>query len=183
MPTFASSHLRSALLALGMVVAPALAAAASINITFSGDATGAAPATSTSPGDPVTLPWAIGGYAPGYESPPTAAAGTILVGDVAGMSKGAIMTTASTNAELGALWMDVNGFTLPGQSVHVGFDINVLAAPTNATTQPKTLGAGTAGILLGMNAYTSNGWAYRFAAAPTSEAGGCSRFGRPTTPR
>lgn len=161
-----------------LLAAPALATATLINITFDADTVGAAPATSA-PGDPMTKPWAIGGYTPTeYQSPPTTA-GTVLVDNPAGMSKAAVMTSASDNPALGAIWMDVNGFNLPGQAMHMGFDINVLSAPTDATTQPKILGAGTAGILLGMNAYTTNGWAFRFAAAPTSDNGGVFAFRSP----
>jgi hypothetical protein len=135
----------------------------------------------------VTQPYAIGGYtlAGGDtpDSPPIAAEGTIVVGSAPGIAKGAIMTTDSSNAELGALWMDVNGFSIASQKLATSFDINVLAAPTSATSQPKTLGGGTAGILLGLNAYTSSDqgsdWSFRFAAAPTSATGGVFAFRSP----
>jgi hypothetical protein len=158
-------------------------AAVTIDINFQGDTVGAAPGVNPTPGNPMTQPSAIGGYDPNYASPPTPASGTILVGNPSGASKEAVLTTNSANAELGALWMDVNGFNLVGQKILASFDINVLAAPTNATSQPKTLGGGTAGILLGLNVYTSSDqgsdWAFRFAAAPTSANGGVFAFRTP----
>jgi hypothetical protein len=159
-------------------------AAVTIGINFEGDTAGLPPAVNPAPGNPMTQPSAIGGYTPTTEdSPPIAAEGTILVGSAPGIAKGAIMTTNSTNAELGALWMDVNGFNIVGQKLATSFDINVLAAPTSATSQPKILGGGTAGILLGLNAYTSSDqgsdWSFRFAAAPTSATGGVFAFRSP----
>src|SRR5262249_9886594 len=63
------------------------------------------------------------------------------------------------------------------------FNLNVLAAPDDAHSQRKTLGAGSAGIILGLNAYTSSDqnsdWAFRFAAAPTSPTGGVFAFRSP----
>jgi hypothetical protein len=158
-------------------------AAVTIGITFEGDTPGSAPGVNPTPGNPMTQPSAIGGYDPNYASPPTPASGTILVGNPSGASKEAVLTTNSANAELGALWMDVNGFNITGQKLAASFDINVLAAPTNATSQPKILGGGTAGILLGLNVFTSsdqgNDWAFRFAAAPTSANGGVFAFRSP----
>ena len=75
------------------------------------------------------------------------------------------------------------GFTVPGQQVKLEFDVGVLAAPANATAQPKFLNDTTdqAGILLGMNAYQpTNGWAFRFAVAPTSADGGVFAVRMPT---
>ncbi|BBO36092.1 PEP-CTERM sorting domain-containing protein [Lacipirellula parvula] len=172
------SRLAALLVAIGM--APALASAAPfMNIDFEGDAAGSAPSVSA-PGNPMTKPSAIGGYtATTSDSPPTAASGTIVVGSAPGMAQGAIMTTNPANAELGALWIDNNGFGAVGQKVRMSFDVNILAAPTVALTQPKLLaGGGSAGIILGMNAFTNSGsqQSFRFAAAPTSETGGVFAF-------
>jgi hypothetical protein len=161
--------------------APVLAA--SLDINFNADIPGSAPTTNLTPGDPMTVPSAIGGYtATTADNPPIAAEGTILVGSAPGMAQGAIMTTNPSNAELGTLWIDNNGFNLIGQQIRMSFDINVLAAPTSATTQPKILGGGTAGILLGMNTFLtspSGGVGFRFAAAPTSAGGGVFAFRTP----
>lgn len=168
--------------AISLLLLPSVATA-SINITFEGDTIGSAPGVNPAPGNPMTQPSTIGGYDPNYASPPTAANGTILVGNPSGASKEAVLTTNSSNAELGALWVDVIGFNLTGQNLRTSFDVNVLNAPANATTQPKNLGTGTAGILLGLNAYTSSDqgsdWAFRFAAAPTDANGGVFAFRTP----
>ncbi|HEX7329645.1 MAG TPA: PEP-CTERM sorting domain-containing protein [Casimicrobiaceae bacterium] len=143
-----------------------------MNITFNGDTQGAAPSTTSTVTYPIVKPIAIGGYtATTSDSPPTAASGTILVQDIGGMNHAAVMTTNATDAELGALWLDT-GFSVTSQTMFLSFDVDVIDAPTDATSQPKTLGAGTAGIFLGMNTYTSAGWAARFAIAPTSATGG-----------
>src|SRR5215212_9456920 len=76
-------------------------AAVSINITFQGDIVGSAPGVNPTPGNPMTQPSAIGGYDPNYASPPSPASGTIVVGNPSGASKEAVLTTNSTNAELG----------------------------------------------------------------------------------
>jgi hypothetical protein len=160
---------------LSATLSQVASAAPFMNITFDGDAEGSAPSTTNVPANPIVKPSAIGGYtAAGGETPdvpPTAASGTILVNDVGGMNNAAVLTTNSTNSELGALWLDT-GFSQTSQQMTLSFDVNVQAAPTSATVQPKTLGTGTAGILLGVNTYTNNDWAARFAIAPTSEGGG-----------
>jgi hypothetical protein len=161
---------------LSATLSQVASAAPFMNITFDGDAEGSAPSTAA-PVDPVLKPWAIGGYtAAGGETPdipPTAASGTILVNDVGGMNNAAVLTTNSANGEQGALWVDT-AFGQTSQQMTLSFDVNVIDAPTNATAQPKTLngGPGTAGIFLGMNTYTTNDWAARFAIAPTSAGGG-----------
>ena len=139
-----------------------------VNVNFDGDTLGAPPATSVPSGDVVSQPIAIGGFG--------APAGSVLVGNAPGMSKGAILTTNAPNGAVGAQYLDVTGFSLPGQQLAMSFDINILSAPTNATAQPKILGGGIAGILLGMNVHTSNSWAFRFAAAPTDANGGVFAF-------
>lgn len=154
-------------------------AAPFMNIDFEGDVAGTAPITDVTPGNPMTQPSAIGGYtSTTADNPPTPANGTITVGSAPGMAQGAIMTTNPSNAVLGALWMDNNGFNVAGQQLRMSFDVNILAAPTDATTQPKVLNGGTAGILLGMNAFTNSGsqQSFRFAAAPTSATGGVFAF-------
>jgi hypothetical protein len=155
----------------------------SLNINFNADTPGSAPAVNPTPGDPMIVPSALGGNTPTTEdSPPLASEGTILAGSAPGMAQGAIMTTNSSNGELGALWIDNNGFNLVGQQVRMSFDINVLAAPTAVTVQPKNLGSGTAGILLGMNTFLTSpggGSGFRFAAAPTSASGGVFAFRTP----
>lgn len=179
-------HYLLATLWTGLCLLPSVATATwSININFEGDTSGSQPTVNTMPGDPVTQPYAIGAYNPSdnYESPPTAASGTIVIGNPSGGSKEAVLTTNQNNPSLGALWMDVNGFNLAAQKLHLSFDVNILAAPTTATGQPKILNGGTAGILLGMNTYTASDqgpdWAFRFAAAPTSENGGVFAFRTP----
>jgi hypothetical protein len=174
-------NLRRSLLVLAtaLFLSPSIASAA-INITFEGDTLGSQPSTAPAGPGTMTKPSAIGGYAPAYESPPTAAAGTIVVGGAGGILKGAIMTTAADNPELGATWIDVNGFNYVGQVFKTSFDLSVLSAPTNATSQPKILNGGTAGILLGMNAFTTTSSpAFRFAVAPTSDTGGVFAFRSP----
>lgn len=154
-------------------------AAPFMNIDFEGDVPGSAPTTDLTPDTPMTKPSAIGGYtSTTSDNPPTAANGTMLVGGVPGIAQGVIMTTNPSNAVLGALWMDNNGFNVAGQQLRMSFDVNILQAPANATTQPKILNGGTAGILLGMNAFTNSGTqqSFRFAAAPTSEGGGVFAF-------
>ena len=163
-------------------------AAQFMNITFDDDIIGSAPGTG-SVGTPITTVKAIGGYDtdplptydPGYKSPPTADCGTITVDNVAGMNKAAVMTTNSTNGELGALWMDTSFLVSSSQissQISMKFDINVLAAPTQATTQPKFLNdtQDQAGILFGINNAHNGIWAFRFVVAPTSETGGVFAF-------
>jgi hypothetical protein len=156
---------------VSVALSSAAQAAPFMNITFDGDAEGAQPSTAA-PANPVLKPYAIGGYDPTYQSPPSAASGTIIVNDVGGMNNAAVLTTNSSNNELGALWLDT-AFSQASQQVTLSFDVNILAAPTGATVQPKTLdgGPGTAGILLGMNTFGS-AQGTRFAAAPTSATGG-----------
>ena len=168
-----------ALLAALSLSLSSASAAPFMNIDFEGDVAGSAPITDVTPGNPMTQPSAIGGYtSTTADNPPTAANGTITVGSAPGMAQGVIMTTNPSNAVLGALWMDNNGFNVAGQQLRMSFDVNILAAPTDATTQPKVLNGGSAGILLGMNAFTNSGsqQSFRFAAAPTSVAGGVFAF-------
>ncbi len=149
-----------------------------MNITFDGDTVGAAPVTGAS-GSPITQIGALGGYMatdPWTSSPPTADMGTILVDNVAGMNKAAVLTTNSANGEVGALYMDT-GLGLVSSQVGITFDIAVLAAPTAATAQaPYNLDGttDTAGVLFGLRTYASTveQWAFSFAVAPTSETGG-----------
>jgi hypothetical protein len=160
-----------------LVLAPCLASNACadpiLRIDFQNDTVGSPPSTNLTPGNLITQPYAIGGYAPMNVS-----AGSTIVGSAPGIAQGAIMTSNAANPELGAQWIDT-AFQITGQQISMSFDVNILAAPTNATSQPKFLGSGTAGILLGMNAYTTGGWAYRFAAAPTSANGGVFAFRTP----
>lgn len=168
-----------ALLAALSLSSAVASAAPFMNIDFEGDTPGSAPSTDLTPSNPMTQPSAIGGYtATTADSPPTPASGTILVGGVPGIAQGAIMTTNPSNGELGALWLDNNGFNVAAQQVRMSFDVNILQAPAVATAQPKILNGGTAGILLGMNAFTNSGTqqSFRFAAAPTSAAGGVFAF-------
>lgn len=172
------SRLTALLIALSLSFSSA-SAAPFMNIDFESDVAGSAPITDVTPDNPMTEPSAIGGYtSTTADNPPTAANGTILVGGVPGIAQGVIMTTNPSNAVLGALWMDNNGFNAAGQQLRMSFDVNILAAPTVATTQPKVLNGGTAGIVLGMNAFTNSGsqQSFRFAAAPTSAAGGVFAF-------
>jgi hypothetical protein len=172
------SRLGALLVAISL--SPAVAwAAPFMNIDFEGDAAGSAPSTDSTPDNPMTKPSAIGGYtATTSDNPPTPANGTILVGGVPGIAQGAIMTTNSSNGVTGALWLDNNGFNVAGQQIRMSFDVNILQAPAVATAQPKILNGGTAGILLGMNAFTNSGsqQSFRFAVAPTSESGGVFAF-------
>lgn len=166
---------------------PTIASAAPfMNIGFDADTIGNQPAT-TYPAVtyPITQPWAIGGYTvlspPGGDMPPTAAHGAMVVGNSGGMSKGVQMVSNSANGVTGALWLDTQ-FNVVGQKIRLSFDLNILNAPTIATAQPKLLDGGpaTAGILLGMNAFTSTSApAFRFAAAPTSAGGGVFAFRSP----
>jgi hypothetical protein len=182
-----SRFCRLGALLTALSLTPVVASAAPfMNIDFEGDTAGLAPSTDLTPDNPMTKPWAIGGYTPlsppAGDTPPTAGSGAIAVGSAPGMAQGAIMTTNPLNGELGALWIDNNGFNVAAQQVRMSFDINIVAAPTEATAQPKILNGGTAGILLGMNAAVSNGpgvWAFRFAAAPTSATGGVFAFRTP----
>jgi hypothetical protein len=162
-----------------------------MQITFQGDALGAVPATSAAPNpltaaNPITTLQGIGGYtATGYYAPPTAANGTIVVGNVGGMNKAAILTTNAANGELGALFLDT-GFLMQSSLVTLAFDINVLDAPTAATSQPKFLNdtSQQVGILFGMNTYAlTDGWAFRFAVAPTGDNQGVFAFRSPDNTR
>ncbi len=147
--------------------------AAIINVNFDGDTIGAAPQVAPIATDNVTHPYGIGSYG--------TPAGTVLVGDVPGMSKGAILSTEAANSTLGGAWLDVNGFTLAGPQQSMSFDLNILAAPTLATVQPKVLDGGAPrGILLGMNAFTTISTpAFMFAVVPTIESGGIFGFRSP----
>ena len=178
-----SRFCRLGALLVAISLSPTVASAAPfMNIDFESDTPGSAPNTDLTPDNPMTKPSAIGGYTlvspPAGDTPPTAGSGTIVVGSAPGMAQGAVMTTNPLNSELGALWIDNNGFNVAAQQVRMSFDVNILAAPTVATTQPKILDGGSAGILLGMNAFTNSGsqQSFRFAAAPTSAAGGVFAF-------
>jgi len=168
------NHLNLLAVALTLCASPAFATV--IDIDFESDTPGLAPVVSTSPTNYITQPWGIGEYLD-----PGAASSTILVGSAPGMAQGVVLTSDASNGALGAAWLDVNGFNLISQQIRMSFDINVLAAPENATTQPKVLDGGpdNAGILLGMNAFTSLGGGFRFAAAPTSDGGGVFSFRTP----
>ena len=161
-----------AVLAL-LCVGGSAGAAQFMDITFDGDTIGSAPATGT----PITQIGALGGYsATAYGSPPTTDMGTIVVDNVAGMSKAAVLTTNPDNGVVGALFMDTSLNVISSQ-LGVTFDIGVLAAPTSATAQaPYSLNgtSDTAGVLFGLRAYASSAaqWAFSFAVAPTSATGG-----------
>jgi MYXO-CTERM domain-containing protein len=164
-------------MAAAVVAGSAISASAATivyDINFDSDSTGAPPAVGAS-SNPINKPSAIGGYTPTAENnPPTADNGTILVQDVLSLSKATVLTTNPDNSTLGALWMD-SGFSQMSQNVWLSFDIAVIAAPTSAVTQPKTLdGAGSAGILFGINTFANAGaqTGPRFAVAPTSAGGG-----------
>lgn len=182
----AASAVLTALIVMGCLACPAQAESFRfMSINFDGDTTGQAPSVSPSPSPltaatPMTKVYALGGYGPYTtdmygDSPPTATDGVISVGNVMGMSKAAIMTSHSGNGEMGALYMDT-GFGLTAQTVSLSFDLNILAAPTLATVQPKLLNqtSDTAGIIFGINTYVASpgAWGFRFAAAPTSDTGG-----------
>jgi hypothetical protein len=161
---------------------PALAVTI-VDIDFQADTPGSQPTVDSTPDDPMTVPTAIGGYTLLTEdNPPTPANGTLVVGSAPGMPQGAVMTSNPSNGVLGALWIDNNGLNLIGQQIRMSFDVNILDAPTDATTQPKILNGGTAGILLGMNTFLTSpggGIGPRFAAAPTSANGGVFAFRTP----
>ncbi len=154
-----------------------------IDIDFQADTPGSQPSADPTPDDPMTVPTAIGGFtASTADNPPNAANGTMVVGSAPGISQGVVMTTNPANDVLGALWIDNNGLNLIGQQIRMSFDVNILDAPTVATVQPKILGSGTAGIVLGMNTFLtspSGGVGPRFAAAPTSASGGVFAFRTP----
>jgi hypothetical protein len=147
-----------------------------MDINFDGDAIGSAPGTGAT-GSPVTMIGALGGYtATDYNSPPTADNGTIIVDNVAGMSKAAVMATATSNGEVGALFMDT-GLSLDARKFDMSFDISILASPATLTGQSGYHldgGVDTLGLLFGARAYESTvgSWAFSFAVAPTSETGG-----------
>jgi hypothetical protein len=147
-----------------------------MNITFDGDTIGSAPSTGNS-GTPLTNIGSLGGYtATAHNNPPTADNGTIVVDNVAGMNKAAVLTTNSANGEIGALYMDT-GLNVVSSQLSVTFDIGVLAAPTTATSQaPYSLDGGAAdkGVLFGLRTYASTigQWAFSFAVVPTSDTGG-----------
>jgi hypothetical protein len=162
--------------ALVMAVGGVAQATQFMAIDFNSDTTGAAPSTGVTSG-PITKIGALGGYtATDYNSPPTVDNGSILVGNVAGMSKAAVLTTNASNAEVGALFMDT-GLGLVSTKVGVTFDIAVLAAPPVATSQfPYSLDGGpsNSGVLFGLRTYASDvgQWAFSFAVVPTSSTGG-----------
>ena len=132
------------------------------------------------------MPQAIGGYDssldpswdPGYQSPPTADCGTILVQNVAGMTNAAVFSTYPQNTETGALWLDT-AFNVKSQQLTLSFDISVLQAPSLmslANSQPMSIdgSADQAGVLFGARLYdTNNGkWAATVNLVPTSADGG-----------
>jgi hypothetical protein len=161
-----------------LVLAMSAAASAEtfMDITFDSDTIGLPPSTGGT-GSPITTVGALGGYtATEYNAPPTADNGTIIVDDIAGMSKAAVLTTASSNAAVGALFMDT-GLSLNARKFSVSFDISVLDAPTIATSQGGYSldgGTSTIGILSSVRAYesTTGKWAFSFSVAPTSDSGG-----------
>jgi hypothetical protein len=166
-------NMLSVMVALAALSAVGVADASQfMDINFDADAIGSAPTTAVA-GTPITTVQAIGGYAPDYASPPTAASGTILVQDVGGLHNAAVLTTNPTNNEMGALWMDT-GFAQTSLQTTLKFDVDVLAAPTNATVQPKgTLNGSPVGILLGINTFVNGGnRGPLFVVAPTSANGG-----------
>jgi hypothetical protein len=149
-----------------------------MNINFNGDTVGAQPGTNTAIGYPITQPYAIGGYDPNpdpnggaYSSPPTAADGTIVVGNASGITKGAILTTDPNNNQIGALWMDTE-YAVSANHLSLSFDLNVLAG-TTATGQDGTLStdSSTVHTLFGVNTFSS-GTTLRFNALATSASGG-----------
>jgi hypothetical protein len=161
--------------ASGIVTALACSAAQAapfVDINFDLDAIGSQPSVAPA-SNPLIKPTAIGGYtALTYDSPPTAANGTLVVADIGGMTKAAHLTSNPANNVLGALWVDTS-VSQTSQQFLLSFDVNIVDAPTVALAQPKTVDGGlaTAGILLGMNTFgTAVG--VRFAAAPTSANGG-----------
>src|SRR6476619_2810989 len=107
--TMTKQALVAALLGCLLTMSSSAHAAVTIGINFEGDTICSAPGVNPPPGNPMTLPSAIGGYTAAGgdtpDSPPIAAEGTILVGTPSGASKEAVLTTDSSNAELGALWM------------------------------------------------------------------------------
>lgn len=137
----------------------------------------------------VDMTWTPGGYtATATASPPTAEYGTVA-STVTPNTMAATLTANPANGTLGALYLDGNptGPTpLVSDTVRLAYDVQVNTQPAVATVQPKNLNlslmggpasAGTAGIMLGMNIYSTHpvgggAWAFRFAMAPTSAGEG-----------
>jgi hypothetical protein len=160
-----------------------------MNITFSGDTVGQPPATNTNTALPITQPYALGGYDPdpdpnngAEESPPTAADGTILVGNPDGMPNAAVMTTNPDDNQIGALWMDTE-YNVTSELVKLSFEVDIISgSPT--TAQTKTLNGDptqTVGVLLGINSFDAGNTGFDFAAAPTSGSGGIFGLRSPTS--
>ena len=154
-----------------MLVCP-VGASQFLSINFDGDNVGSAPAT----GGTGNV-GALGGYtATNAFNPPSADCGTVVVDNVAGMSKAAVLTTNPNNGVVGALFMDT-ALGLVSSQISIAFDISVLASPTSATAQAPYFINGTtdtAGVLFGARVYASSSaqWAFSFAVSPTSENGG-----------
>ena len=158
---------------ISLAVAHASAAIPFVNISYNGDTIGAAPSTGPS-ADPLFTPTGIGGYTATAENvPPTSDNGSLVVGNIAGLSKAAVFTTNTANAELGALYHDIQ-VNHAEQHISMSFDLAVLAAPTTSSTQPKTLGGGTVGVNFGINTFPGAGGSQgvRFVSAATSATGG-----------
>jgi len=159
-----------------LLAARAATAAQFLDIDFDADGLGAAPSTGVT-SSPITKIGALGGYTPSaFNVPPNADNGTIVVDNVAGMTKAAVLTTNSANPAVGALFMDT-GLGVVSSQLSVKFDIAVLAAPASATSQAPYVLDGSlnnTGVLFGVRAYnsTANQWAFSFAVTPTSETGG-----------
>lgn len=162
-----------------------------MHITFQGGALGALPGTAPAPApptavNPISTLQSIGGYtATSLNIPPAADNGSVVVGNVGGMDHAAVLTTNAGDGVLGALWLDT-GFSVQSSVVALAFDIDVIDAPALATAQPKFLDGTTnqVGILLGVNTYApTDGWAFRFAVAPTGANQGVFAFRSPDNTR
>lgn len=149
-----------------------------LDINFNSDTAGNAPATSAMISPlPLTKPYGIGGYDydpdPNnglYESPPTAADGTILV---SGATLNTTWTTNSGDNQVGSLWMDTE-YSVTSSFLQLKFDLNVLGA-SQSSGQSYTLlsNASTVSPVFGVNTFESTFTnSLRFNAVPTSSTGG-----------
>ena len=161
-----------------------------MNITFDGDTIGSAPSVGAATVTPIATVQAIGGWnnEGSHEGPPTAAGcGTFVVGNVAGMTKAAIMTASSTNYVPGALYADISfgGLGISSSQMSLEFDINVLAAQAgtyHAQSYFLNDTSDVVGLVFGISVDDASPspdpyvWSFRFAVAPTSDTGGVFAF-------
>jgi hypothetical protein len=143
-----------------------------IDINYDSDTIGAQP--SLGGGSPlITKPSDMGDY-DNQPLPPDSPYGTILVGDVAGMSKAAVLTTNPNIGGYANVW-HFNGINdVNTNQIGLKFDIAVMASPATLTqVGPYNLNGTSVYRLCALSLYEGRSQAYRsILVIPTSETGG-----------